>query len=197
MNPSSEAPTSFALIAHLDAAAQAHLLDLLRTEAEPRLKVQPRGHARGRRSCWLAWEPAFGTTVERTPQPRGDLFERLAQLVPDAELAECWRNGEQSSAGITPHRDANYADVTAWLINLGPTRFRIWLPRDERPSEPLRLARRNRVHWEWQVELTGGEVLQFNCKRLHASRTLARERWAVGLWRFSDTWRRALAPQRN
>jgi hypothetical protein len=168
------------------------LLRLLGAEVAPRLAVQDKGYARGRQSAWLAWEPSFdaGRAWRR---PTGSLWTRLCDLVPGCELAECFRNGAGSSPGIKPHRDAPYAERTAWLVNLGPTTFRIWLPHGSHPAPGVAhvASPPGRRFTEHRIPLAGGEVLRFDCKLLHGSATTAEERWAVGLWTFKPAWRAA------
>lgn len=180
------------LLRRLEPDERAVILALLEREVAPRLDIQERGYAAGRRFAWLAFRPSFAATQPLLePMPRGELWRQLERLVPGIETAECFRNGVGSSPGIRPHRDAAYASRQAWLLNLGETTFRIWLPHDVAPAAALNAARGNAgtKYTEWTVPLVGGELLTFDCKTLHGSHSAAPERWAIGMWRFQDAWR--------
>jgi hypothetical protein len=182
--------TAFELVRTLPRVDTRAFVSLLEEEVADRLAIQPGGYARGRASAWLAWEPGFTDPPRAIERPRGELWERLSQLVPGIDAAECWLNGQFSSSGIHPHRDASYADNSAWVLNLGPTVFRIWIPRDIRPDAVLLKKRVNAKFIEYEARLAGGELLTFNCKLLHGSRTCAAERWGIGMWRFKCAWKR-------
>jgi hypothetical protein len=42
---------------------------------------------------------------------------------------------------------------------------------------------------EYALSLEGGELVAFDCKRLHGSHSTATQRWAIGMWRFNETWK--------
>ena len=182
-------PVSFDLLRRLEGDEQAWFIDCLEREVAPRLVTAPKGYARGRRSAWLAWEPPLGDKFEVKEQPKGELWRRLKELLPDAETAECWRNGRESSRGIHPHMDSSYAAPLAYLLNLGETRFRLWLPREEVPHALLARKKVNAKLIEYQASLEGGELIAFNCKRYHGSQSDADSRWGIGLWSFKREWR--------
>jgi hypothetical protein len=163
---------------------------LLEQEVQARLERQASGYARGRLFAWLAYQPSFVEPAEAREQPTGQLWQVLRRLVPGIECAECFRNGEGSSPGIRPHKDASYADSTAWLLDLGQTSFRIWLPKSAVPPGALdaRMVKEGKVLAEWEIALRGGELLRFNCKLMHGSKSAAPARWAIGMWRFKPQW---------
>jgi hypothetical protein len=166
-------------------------VELLEVEVAPRLETQEEGYARNRQFAWLAWKPTFVGSPEAVAQPEGQLWERLQGLVPGIQLAECWRNGEGSSPGINPHRDAPYAANTAYVLNLGRTLFRIWLPNGASTPVGLRPKKVNARLTEFEIDLQGGELLAFDCKRLHGSRSDAEKRWGIGMWSWKPEWRQA------
>jgi len=179
----------FEIQEHLDKHAQGRLVDLCRKEVGPRLEVQEKGYARGRASAWLNLKPTFTDPPKIESQPRGALWKQLQSHVPAAETAEIWRNGTGSSPGIHPHRDASYAARTAWLLNLGSTHFRIWIPNDAPSPDGMERVKVNAKFTEWSIALEGGELICFDCKLLHGSRTSVPERWGIGLWTFATAWK--------
>lgn len=184
------------LIQRLTPNEKAEILDLLESEVHPRLvREERRSYAEGRLQAWLAWQPEYGEVPRAERRPRGALWDVLKRYVSGFELAECYLNSTdrgRSSRGIRPHKDHTYAAPTAWLINLGPTRFRIWLPHAERPDGLRFVAvKENRTNVEFGVDLEGDEVIEFNSKMMHASRTEADARWGIGLWTFNPTWKMA------
>lgn len=179
----------FEILKELSRGDVRQLVGLLDREVEPRLVRQERGYASGRRYAWLGWEPSFQEPPSALARPRGRLWSALQEWVPEIEAAECWCNGEGSSPGIRPHRDAPYADPVAYILNLGRTRFRIWLPTDCVPHPGLaRIAAHTRFS-EYAMELTGGELIRFDCKVLHASATEEVRRWGIGMWKFKASWK--------
>ena len=91
------------------------------------------------------------------------------------------------STGIAWHRDASYADARAVLVNLGPCTFELDRARDSangRPADPTSL------------ELSGGEVLDFDCKHQHRVTNADPARWSVVLWRLKRQPRRPVPPVR-
>lgn len=181
----------FVIEHRLSASARRDFVALLEQHVGPRLRRQRNGYAAGRRFAWLAWEPAFVEPALACERPRGRVWEALQSLTPGIETAECWFNGDGSSPGIRPHRDAPYAHREAYLLNLGPTTFRIWLPDRHAPDVPCRsrVVKVNRRFTEHEIELRGGELIAFDCKTLHASSTRASRRWGVGMWRFQPEWK--------
>lgn len=178
----------FNIIERLSKEDVRRYIDLLEDEVAPRLARSKKGYARGRLYAWLNWRPALdGESAD--PQPTGDLWSALTILVPGIETAECWLNGRDSSAGIHPHRDASYAERVAYILNLGPTRFRIWLPRSEPAHCALACVKRNAKFDEYVAELKGGELIRFDCKMLHGSTSDADTRWGVGMWTISPAWK--------
>ena len=186
----SESPL-FAITDRLSESRVAETLRLLEREIRPRLEKRPRGYARGRQYAWLAWQPSFGEPKEAVERPRGELWEELASLVPGIETAECFRNGNESSLGIHPHRDSPYAAKIAFVLNLGSTRFRIWLPNEAPVDSALEAVKVHRTLTEYEAHLEGGELISFDCKRMHGSRSEAEERWAIGMWKFDPRWKQS------
>lgn len=179
----------FEIQQQLDAAAQQRVIDLCVHEVAPRLRRQETGYARGRTFAWLKRRPTYTDPPLAEAQPAGKLWEVLQTLVPDAEAAEVWRNGVGSSPGIHPHRDASYAASTAWILNLGATRFRLWVPNDAPPTVSMEQVKINPKFTEWAIDLEGGELICFDCKQLHGSQSSAAQRWGIGMWKFSTAWK--------
>ena len=186
----------FDIVQNLSADEIRRYVTLLEQEVAPRLQKSESGYARGRLHAWLNCRPSLDREVS-VPQPTGNIWSALTELVPGIETAECWLNGRDSSKGIHPHRDATYADRMAYILNLGSTRFRIWLPRSEPAHADLVCVQRNAKYDEYIAELTGGELIRFDCKMLHGSTSSAQSRWGIGMWTVSTKWKSRCSPGRN
>ena len=89
--------------------------------------------------------------------------------------------------GIAWHRDAYCAPARAVLVNLGPCTFELERGQDSangRPLDPVSL------------ELSGGEVLDFDCKHQYRVLWVDPSRWSMVLWRLERHPRRPVAPTR-
>lgn len=182
----------FRIVRRLDRAQRELLIARLEAEVRPRLERRKGGYASGRQQAWIGWQPALGNPASAAARPRGALWDDLQAIVPGFETALCWLNGEQedSSLGIRPHRDAGYAAREAWIVNLAPCEFRIWIDKRLAAAAPLNPVTRNKTNIEYAVNLVGDEVIAFDCKDYHGSKTLAASRWGIGLWTFNPDWAR-------
>ncbi len=133
-------------------------------------------YARGRLRCWLGTEPALGPNH----RPAGGLIlpdawtQRLHDIVGwPFDYCLVTYSGDRDAIGITPHRDAGFADAEAWSLNLtGECQFDYWSDRGAQatssPTESLLLK--------------PGMLTRFDCKHIHAATPSAR-RWAMNFWR--------------
>ena len=118
--------------------------------------------ALGRQQLWLRYEPDYqnGTYCDGIDDPR--LWNFLKRLVPTADLAQVFGGNR----GISFHRDAAYANSTAFLLSLGKSTFEI-----EARSGKL-----------YSIDLVGGELLTFDCKCRHRAINVDPQRIGIGLW---------------
>lgn len=159
----------------------------LRDQVRPHLKPDVSGYARGRLRAWLEVEPSLTNPVTHRPGlPVGSsTLNALATLI-DWRFDYCLVtfSGDEQPIGITPHRDARYADFEARGLNVcGSCVFDYW--------EGRRSFGRGPAHKEYdpktdaptsRLQLKPGDCLRFNCKNLHAASPSA-DRWALNFWR--------------
>lgn len=137
------------------------------------LKEDISNYAPGRLRYWLHQEPDLrsgrnGSPVQYRPAIHDErLWPFIKQLVPSASCALVAKG-----TGINWHRDASYAHKTAHILNLGSATFQIAVKRNS-DSPPALYD---------QLILTGGELIQFDCKHLHRSIAVANDRWMIGIW---------------
>ena len=155
---------------------------MIAAEIEPMMSADVSTYARGRRRAWLGPEPRLG--ARRGSNARQGYYPGPWNTHPAIE-AFCRYIWEEylpdepplgpilvtsGTQGISPHRDASYARPIALTINLGDA---LWLHNRDRDSQ----ARDGLT----EMRLTGGEILAFDCKHIHACRPAA-DRLALHLW---------------
>ena len=158
----------------LDTGRRRALVELLETHVRPALTPDVSNYARGRVRCWLQREAPLSSRQGWKPGLRVPVLWD--------EIGRIWRQAGMPTAephtalaiygdiGIRPHRDATYAAPMALSVNLGQVRWG-WTP-DRGSNDDRDLA--------WQ-DMSGGEVLVFDCKHRHAARP-APDRWAIIAW---------------
>ena len=172
----------------LDPATARDVVEHLDRHLAPHLAPDVSNYARGRRRAWLQVEAPLGPTQ---PWHTGLASARLWPW-----LVRVWRRVDpvtdpqvglaiHGDTGIAWHRDASYAQARALLVNFGPCTFDIDRARDSgngRPLEPVSL------------DLSGGEVLDFDCKHQHRVVDADPSRWSIVLWRLKRHPRRPVPP---
>lgn len=159
------------------------LVEYLNNNYADNLGTDVSNYAKGRRRSWLQYEGPLSD--ERSFEP-GIQDERIWNYVTklcskfdwEPELGLISRGGK-----ITRHRDAAYADFRSIGINLGKVTWcyeRIypmyaWVP-SEQTLNPTEISK---------IEMTGGEVFEFNCKNPHWTENVDPDRWGINLWRVS------------
>lgn len=121
--------------------------------------------ARGRLNLWLQAEPIYHTRKYRPAHSDERLWKLCKQIYPGADLAQVYF--AQGGHGIDWHRDAAYAMPQARILNLGAVCLE------------TRLSNRNII----RLELSGGEIIQFNSKLEHRALPRSDERIGIGLWK--------------
>lgn len=118
--------------------------------------------AKGRQHFWLNAEPDYANKTYLPAQTDERLWSFIKQVCPKADLAQIF----YGNTGIDWHRDATYAHSTAWLLSLGTSTFELETRSGEIQS----------------FQLTGGELLQFDCKCLHRAIDVDPQRIGIGIW---------------
>ena len=141
-------------------------------------------YAQGRQRFWLEHEAPLGPTRPWTPAVHSDrLWSWVTRTFPDVQLGLA----AYGDVGIQPHRDASYANFTAYSVNLGEIEGwfydpvypgMTWVPAAQQaPSSP-------RIY-----QLQPGDVVRFNCKNRHGVINPASDRWSLNLWSVSPKGR--------
>ena len=118
--------------------------------------------ARGRQQFWLNAEPDYKNKTYM-PAPTDDRLWRFIKLAcPKADLAQIF----YGNRGIDWHRDATYAAPTGWLLALGKSTFELETRSGEIQS----------------FKLTGGELIEFDCKCSHRAIDVDSQRVGIGIW---------------
>jgi len=153
---------------------------------KPRLGSDVSGYARGRRRAWLGIEPALTDSYKAKPGVPIEpvIHERLVQLI-SWDFDYCLVTySDVQAIGITPHRDAKYADYEARGLNVsGTCKFDYWCGRQGFGRSPNTREFNPKVDPPTHsYQLTPGSVVRFNCKNLHAAIPSAC-RWNINFWR--------------
>ena len=118
--------------------------------------------ALGRQQLWLNFEPIYANGTYKAGITDDRLWSFLKRICPTAELAQVFGGNR----GINFHRDAAYAKSTAYLLSLGKSTFEL----ESRSGE---------IH---TIDLSGGELLEFDCKCRHRAINVDPQRLGIGLW---------------
>lgn len=123
--------------------------------------------AKGRLNWWLNAEPNYTTKKYLVAHTDKRLDDLCRKLMPNFALAQVFY--ADNNIGINWHADAAYANQLAYLLNLGNSKFEI---------------KNTATNQSRSLDLTGGEVIKFNCKRPFLHRGLPQDsnRIGIGLW---------------
>ena len=119
--------------------------------------------ARGRLNLWLQAEPDYAGKYRKAHADQR-LWRLCQHIYPTAALAQVYF--ATGGHGIGWHRDNDFAQSKAYILNLGAVCLQTKL-------ENGRLI---------SLELTGGEVLQFNCKLQHQAIPRSEDRIGIAIW---------------
>jgi hypothetical protein len=153
----------------------------------PQLGADVSSYAPGRSRVWFPYEAPLSETRDYQLACQDD---KIWTFVKNICLTFEWEPdlGLVSKGGkITPHRDAAYADFRSVGINLGNVTWCYsraypmynWVPENQQINPPE----------VTKIQMTGGEVFEFNCKNLHWTEDVDPDRWAFNLWRVSNKGR--------
>ena len=159
----------------------------LETAITPRLRPDVSGYARGRMRAWLGVEPSLTDPVRLTPGvPLNEsLKKRLADVIDwSYDYALVTYSGESVPIGITPHRDARYADYEAVGLNVsGTCEFRYWEGRQSFGKSRSVVEHTPSVDPPTHtLTLQPGDCVRFNCKNFHSASPSV-DRWNINFWR--------------
>jgi len=125
--------------------------------------------ARGRLNWWLNAEPNYASKKYMQAHRDQILDDLCKSLMPNFTLAQIFHADDK--IGIDWHSDAAYGGEFAYLLNLGNSKFEI------RNTETNQLR---------SLDLIGGELIRFNCKRPFMHRGLPQDELRIGIGMWSD-----------
>ncbi len=151
----------------------------------PQLTKDVSNYAVGRERLWLHHEPMLFKPFHTKPavECHPKTWNRLRELI-EWEFDYCLvtYSGTQG-IGISPHRDAGYANYEAYGLNIsGTCEFHYW---NDRQSFTGGVSSGFAPHTQPATDilhLKAGDVTRFNCKNLHSA-TPSANRWAMNFWR--------------
>jgi hypothetical protein len=157
----------------------------LERDIKPFLTNDVSSYARGRARAWLGTEPMLFAPFKDVPavQVHSTILPRLREII-DWDFHYCLVtfSGERAT-GISPHRDAGYADYEAYGLNIiGDCTFSYWNDRryfGQGPSSGLAPATSPPTD---VLKLQEGHIFHFNCKNLHSAEP-SPNRWGMNFWR--------------
>lgn len=138
---------------------KAHIRDHLMPLATP----EKAKCARGRQQLWIQAEPDYKGKYRKAHADQR-LWRFCQHIYPAAGLAQIYSSA--GNHGISWHRDHAFAQSKAYIVNLGTVCLQTKL-------ENGRLI---------SLELTGGEVIQFNCKLQHQAIPRSKTRIGIAIW---------------
>jgi hypothetical protein len=119
--------------------------------------------AKGRQNFWLQAEPNYSNGLYQKAVIDQHLWEICKNFFPQADLAQVYF--ADNNKGIDWHRDAVYCQPTARILNLGNA-----ILESKTPGKITTL------------NLTGGELIEFDSKLSHKGKPLDIERVGIGIW---------------
>lgn len=119
--------------------------------------------AAGRLNMWLNYEPNYskGTVSPTTNNMR--VWNLVKHIFPECDLAQIYYSTYMK--GIAPHSDWRHFDAEAYILNLG--------------NGVLTIGKT-------KYNLSGGEIIKFNCKERHCFRAVDEDRVGIGMWKLSS-----------
>jgi hypothetical protein len=153
----------------------------------PQLGTDVSNYAPGRSRVWFPYEAPLSETRDYQLACQDDKIWTFVKNICSTFEWEPELGLVSKGGTITPHRDAAYADFRSIGINLGRVTWCYskaypmykWVP-EEHQINPPEITK---------IEMTGGEVFEFNCKNLHWTEDVDPDRWAFNLWRISTKGR--------
>lgn len=161
------------------------LREYLDRTVRPHMTPDISNYAKGRLRVWIGTEPSL--SKHGKPKP-GLQLPKMAQAFADRinwpfDYCLVTYSGDVNPIGISPHRDASYADYEAYGWNLvGESKFLYWNDRQSFGKSASSGMAPHSGPPTHEINLAPGTVVRFNCKNLHAAIPLPR-RWGVNFWR--------------
>ncbi len=120
--------------------------------------------ARDRKNLWIEAEPDYAKGKYKPAHTDERLWRLCQNIYPSAALAQVYFAA--GGHGIGWHGDGAFAKSEAYILNLGAVCLQTKLKNGELIS----------------LNLTGGEVIKFDCKLLHRSIPRSEDRIGIAIW---------------
>ena len=133
-------------------------LKLIESQASP----EQARCARGRMNLWLNYEPNYSKGTVSPTINNTRVWNLVKHIYPECDLAQVYYSTNMK--GIAPHSDWRHFASEAYILNLGNGILTI---NDK------------------QYNLTGGEIIQFDCKQRHSFQALDEDRVGIGMWKLN------------
>lgn len=158
----------------------------LNNNLRSKLTADKSNYAKGRLKAWLRTEPMLFAPFNTVPgvECSDKVIERLAEIIQwQFDFVLVTFSGD-SATGITPHRDAGFADYETYGLNInGSTQFDYWCTKESfgyaKETVKLNAKTDEPTH---ELQLQPGQVFRFNCKNEHSA-TPSAGRWGMNFWR--------------
>lgn len=158
-------------------------------EANVRTHLVPdvSNYAKGRLRVWLNTEPSL-TNPTRLSESRLQVNETLTKRLQEIiewpfDYCLITYSGDDNAIGISPHRDASYADYEAYTLNLtGDALFEYWNERQSFGYSRDTVDLGANAPPTSVLSLTSGDLVHFNCKNKHAA-SPSTKRWSLNFWK--------------
>lgn len=142
-------------------------------QIKPLLNPTLSTYAKGRQELWIKKKCDLKKNFTLTSSYEDEFISSLANAVlPNFDIALVLFY--PAGTNINPHRDHTVFASTAICINLQDTIFNI-------TDDPNKHFVRYNVN--------KGDVIQFNCKHLHATETNTKDRWSIILWYLKSQYK--------
>ena len=149
------------------------------TVLKPKLIKDISRYAPNRRRLWLLNEPYLGTPAKIEHAYNDPYLSSVLQwLYPGCNTALISVHDCTSDARILHHRDAAFATAEARLLNLGNS-ARLSYSQDRRNNSPQNCT---------SYHLDCGDLIQFDCKHLHACTQAKPGRMGLVMWQLKSNY---------
>lgn len=180
------------LVANVQSEAYEQFCQYCQTMLVPMMQSDVSKYAPNRYRLWLLQEPYLGSQPRLKRAYNDPYLDRIIQwLYPGCNTALISYHGQiehiNSDARINHHRDTSFASNLARMINLGNvSHFSYSLYR-----------RNNDLDACTTFLLNPGDLIEFDCKHIHACTYAAPGRMSLVMWQLKPNYQRLITNQQS
>ena len=180
------------LIANIQSRVCEQFYRYCQTKLMPMMQLDVSRYAPNRYRLWLLQEPHLGRQPKLKKAYNDPYLKQVIQwLYPGCNTALISYHGQieniNSDARINHHRDTSFASNIARMINLGNiSHFSYSLCR-----------RNNNINACTTFLLNPGDLIEFDCKHIHACTYAAPGRMSLVMWQLKPNYRRLIADKQS